>query len=912
MMKNKKLIPVLVILFATLMTAVIGEVLLDNFMERIVYEETVESAVYQLDPLMAVAIRNCDYDDGLLTPTGEDPQIQWSMSPDKALKDMVVRYKSPLSDDCVIEVYCDDGSGFSEENVYRVYSHAGDKETLVPMPRGNYYNLRLDINGEAELDQIYCDASTYVTRDIPGGFRPRRCIAVFLTLFCFAYVIYAYIRYENWRGAIQAYGSFLKTDVFWAFLVSLIAGSFLSIYYHIGAIWSVDDGIRYALHPNLPVILIVFMILYGSMYVVRKRDFALGDWLYKFRWVIGAVLLGVCVLLKLNISSLHEWANYLGGSENGVVLGMSRAIRSDEWAKSIGTTLALSYENYPTFSHIIRAAVTENTLVSGHLALDISAIYRPLTWGYLLFGSAAYGLAFNNSASVILLFLLAFDFFMIVSRNRKLSFAFSCALFFSPFVQWWYAVCVELFISGFALVIAGYHYLTTTSLRKKILSAITAMVFAGNFILILYPAWQVPVAYFLLACLIWIIIDNRKKIKLRWRVDLPIIGGVLVLMAVSALIMYTRSASAIHDMVNTVYPGKVRATDPVPLSVEIYTFQNALSQYTYLFVPGPNPCEAADFISFFPMGILICAFAMIRNKKADVFSIAMMALSVFLGAFAFLPVPDFLRKITMMSYSMSGRIYPWFGFVQVILFIRGVSLLKGGTKWYIGLLAAVLYTGIVIYILQTTSLLAGQILMLSCLGIAVFFILWTAFRAGKDEYNCRAFATVMMVFCLFTAGAVNPIQAGMDEIEKNETIVTIRDIAAKDPDGKWLVDQLGFPYGNAPLLGGAPTINCVNNYPNLELWYKLDPERDDEYAYNRYVSQIIANIVQDEETTLHVGSAADLMDLRVNVNDLAIMEVSYVLTNRPLEEFSTDRVEFTRIASVSMFLIYHVEYMNAE
>lgn len=134
----------------------------------------------------------------------------------------------------------------------------------------------------------------------------------------------------------------------------------------------------------------------------------------------------------------------------------------------------------------------------------------------------------------------------------------------------------------------------------------------------------------------------------------------------------------------------------------------------------------------------------------------------------------------------------------------------------------------------------------------------------------------------------------------------------KDPSGKWLVDSLGFPYGTAPLLGGAPTINCSNYYPNLEMWYKLDPERDDEYAYNRYVTQINVTLIKEGDISLKVGGADDLMDAVLRPEDLEVMDVSYILTNRTLEELSTASVKFIQKAKTSGFYIYHVEYSDAD
>ena len=909
-MKRKSLISLALMILAAVVLAVSCELVLDHFVYQQEKEVVEESAVYQLFPGGEPSYTDCYYKDGVLVSFGIDPQMTWSVSPEVPLADIIIRFSEPLTENCEIQVYYDDtGVGFTAEKALGLYAAAGTTEKVINLERGSYYSLRIDINGTVPLSEIDCDASVVVQKIVPGEFRVKRCIVFFTVLAVMMLLVWLYRKNEKWRDAIRTGKELLISDVVWAVLVSVAFSAYFSMYYHLKDVSSMEEVISCLLHPAWPVLIISFLILYGSLYITKALDIPLGDWLYKKRWYLGGCLLAICVFFNLNISSLHQWAPYLGNTTtNGVLLGESRAIRSDEWVKAIAVVKALSFENYPAFSTLIRATSTENVLIAGHIAWDISAIFRPFTWGFLLLGSASYGLSFNQFGMIIALFLLSFDFFMLVSKNRKLSFAFACVLLFSPFVQWW--TSFDLFISSFALLLAGHKYLTTQSVRTKLICAVVVAVFAGNFTLLMYPAWQIPAAYILLAGLIWIIVSNRKIIKLRLRTDLPIIGGTILFLIVCGIIIYTRSSSAIYEMLNTVYPGTVRSNSPMSISKLAVNYLNMFSQYTAQYVPGPNLSEAADFITFFPIGILLCVYGMIRNRKADVFSIAMISVSAFLAVFAFTDVPEIIRKLTLMSFSMSQRILPWFGFVQIILLFRGVSLLNKGVKWYISIPVSVLFAGAIVYWINASNILAGETLILTGIGVLLFIIVWSALRAGKDERALRTFSTIMVVFSLFTAGMVHPVQIGMAEIEDSEIVKQIQDVTEEDSSGKWLVEGLSFPYGMVPLMGGAPTINCVNNYPNLELWYKLDPERDDEYSYNRYVSQIVTDLITDEETSFSVGWVDDIMMLHLNVNDLKTMEVSYILTNRLLEGFSNESVTFTRVSSASFFIIYRVEYSD--
>lgn len=907
-MKKKKWGITLLIFLIAAVLAVSCELALDRFVDGRTVETERERAVYQLFPNEDTQYIDCVYEDGLLVSLGEDPQMVWSVSHDKPLSDLMVRFSAPIDNDCEIQAYYDDtGAGFTGEKVLLVTAQAYATEAYIPLVRGNYYALRVDINGTVPLSQIDCASSVILIEDKPGDFQMKRCLLILMALAALMLLLYNYHNDNRWHRAIRAYVYFLRSDVLWAFLVSVGISVYFSLYYHLRDIHEWDEGLHQMLHPFWPVLVVVFLVLYGSIRVSRKEGFSLGDWLYKNRWAIGLCLMVLCVTFNLNISSLHEWAAYLGSQDkDGVLVGMSRGIRSDEWVKAIAVLKALGYEHYPVFSNLIRATSTENVLIAGQVAWDISALFRPFSWGFLIFNSTSYGLSFNNFGMIIAFFLLSFDFFMLISQNRRLSFAFACMLLFSPFVQWW--TCFSLIISSFALLLAAHRYLTTESIKIKLLSAVCVIVFAGNFVLSMYPAWQVPLAYFLLAGLIWIIYTYRSQIKLRLKVDLPIIGGALLFLVACGLFIFLRSAPAIHDMLNTVYPGAVRSNAPQSIDKLYVTYLNMFSQYTAQYVPGANLSEAADFLTFFPVGILLCIYAMIRNKKVDVFSVLMILLSAFFAVFTFMDTSETLRKITLMSFSMSQRILPWFGFIQIILLFRGVSLLKTNVKWFIAVPVSALFAWFIVHKISATSVAHGQDLILAGIGAVLFLVIWTALQAGKGRYAMRTFATVMVFFSLFSAGMVHPIQSGMAEIEESGIVIKIHEITEQDPEGKWLVDNLSYPFGMTPLLGGAPTINCVNNYPNLDMWYLLDPERDDEYAYNRYVSQIIATLVQDEDTSCCVGWVDDVMELRLNIRDMHLMNIGYVLTNRALESFSTDTVKFTRVGDEGMFIIYQINY----
>lgn len=121
-----------------------------------------------------------------------------------------------------------------------------------------------------------------------------------------------------------------------------------------------------------------------------------------------------------------------------------------------------------------------------------------------------------------------------------------------------------------------------------------------------------------------------------------------------------------------------------------------------------------------------------------------------------------------------------------------------------------------------------------------------------------------------------------------------------------MVDTLAYPYINLPIVAGAPTINCTNVYPDLERWYQFDPDHSDEDIYNRYAH--ITIYLDAGETRFDYGITPDQFTLWLNPNDLDILDVEYIYTNRNLTSLNTDDISFQLISQVGNQFIYRVSY----
>lgn len=126
---------------------------------------------------------------------------------------------------------------------------------------------------------------------------------------------------------------------------------------------------------------------------------------------------------------------------------------------------------------------------------------------------------------------------------------------------------------------------------------------------------------------------------------------------------------------------------------------------------------------------------------------------------------------------------------------------------------------------------------------------------------------------------------------KNSKILLCRVVKniVKDSDAKdtWIVEGMGFPVINLPMMVGAPTINSTNVYPTLERWHELDPERKYDDIYNRY-AHILVNIVEEEASFELIQ--ADYFILNININYLKKLDAKYILTGNDLDNYSNEYI----------------------
>lgn len=670
----------------------------------------------------------------------------------------------------------------------------------------------------------------------------------------------------------------------------------------------ITERVYMILNVNPVTGVLLAVIFYVALLISVKFGRKILGYGYRYRYLIGVILLVTCVFFEISGSSISMYGDYLGIDVNsrGLLFGTGRGIRMDEWATNTPMALSQYANDFGYFTDIIRGTETDAFIVYGQPVTDLAVVFRPFHWGYL-FLSPAKGLAFFWCGRLIALFLITFEMGMLLTRKNKFwSLMLALLVSFAPLVQWWFAIngLVEMLALGQLFILMVYVFLTTDKWQKRLVASIVAAICGGGYVLVFYPAWQVPLGYIFLGLFVWVVLEYGKKWKPVWKKDGLCLALFLFILVGGLVYIFLKSQDAVSAVLNTVYPGSRSETGGgcflQPLQYGGNLFFSLISDK----LPGIL-CEMTEFYDFSPLGILLALWVIIREKNRDRFLIVMTIICAGLWIYAAIPVPELVAKITLLSFSQAGRTAQVIGFANLLLLVRSVVLIRSRAGRWAAICCGVVLTAM---LLVVNHKIYGEYLpglMLVTVGIALFSGFYLILRWKTPCANLLLGGLICgMLF--YSGGLANPVQKGLDVIYDTDLMHDIEKITEEDSEGKWICDMVGYPMNNYTIMGGASTIDSINVYPDLERWELLDEGGTHEDIYNRYAH--IDTEITNDVTAFQPGAMADSFKIYINKGDLKKLDVTYVLTNRQLEGFSSEEVSFEQISEGNGYRIYRVVY----
>lgn len=668
-------------------------------------------------------------------------------------------------------------------------------------------------------------------------------------------------------------------------------------------------------------------------FALAKWNRAVLGWCYRWRYVLAVAFVAICTIFSLSGSSISILSKYLNGEPGGLLFGIARSIRSDEYMVTMPLTCSQDATGYNVVSDILRATPTSVAIGYGLPSWSLITIFRPSHWCFLLFG-LEHGLGLLWSMRTVSLFLVTFECAQLFTQKDKwLSATAAVIVTFSPNTVWWSSYNFVLYGQG--LVLALWYFLHARKEWVRIACAALIAWLSGCYVMTMYPAWMVPYFYIFAFMGIWVVVGFLKDSEARKRFrPLRAIGTLvafLVLLCVLILLSFQGSWDNIAALSNTVYPGSRFVTGGDGLLYPFYygwSIFGAIDTSIASATITSNICESAGVFGLFPIGIIL-SVVVFKKRGSDLLLCLLLSLQVFFLIFMMVGVPDVIAAVTMMSKVPSNRLLGPCGLVDTVLLVRSVALLstdglkktqpsgdhfkavrlRKGRRAWVAVACAAMGAVLLVVIFRMTVGAAYRMAFLVPTTVVLFAIIYvvvrsvTAANSSYKKWLCLLVASVVLTSGL----AVNPVQQGASILTSSNLACAVKDVLSSDESGGDWIATDSIATQNLVVAAGAPTINCVNSVPDLERWHILDPNGESENVYNRYAHIIIR--LTSEETSF-VLIQPDCFQVNLNYGDMEKLGIKYIVSGSALESQPAYGVSFTEVGSGDGLTIWRVGYSS--
>ncbi len=527
-------------------------------------------------------------------------------------------------------------------------------------------------------------------------------------------------------------------------------------------------------------------------------------------------------------------------------IGKAQEVRRDEWL--IVTPLAMSQATEPNrLSSVnpLHGVYGQNMNVvgmSGAPTLGLEAIAKPASWGFLVFDlrrALAWHWWFPFFSCFFAVWAMLRCWFALDWREAALLATLVPGSAYSVGWSGWPA-----YVSFFPVLAAWAAERLFLAERKRS-AALWGLVLgwaAAGFVLVLYPGWQIPLAYLigLLTLARW------WQMRSRLHSGVAQVFGVTlaVLLAGTLLAAWWNDAQeAVRALGQTVYPGQ-RSME-LGGYVEPWHLSKGVANLVTLYESSQwsIPSDAAGSLYLLaPLAVMTLLHLFIR-RSLDVLVVVLWSFTAFVLVHMFVGIPAWLARTTLWGKVPAFRLDVVLVLVQVFLlgyFLQGAPALRqwadGSRTRAAALQGAAAATAIGFAWFNWHCLSMMPVPMQDWLNPAVLALAlsgagWLAYLLVRGQvWNAVA---ISAVWTLAVSLPFNPLQqaprhvqlvAELSSVLKRPDSGAPRHVAVVNED-LWV--------GALPVVG----VGVVNSFfydPPLRFWRDLDPEGRLDQVYNRY------------------------------------------------------------------------------
>lgn len=591
------------------------------------------------------------------------------------------------------------------------------------------------------------------------------------------------------------------------------------------------------------------------------------------------VITALFILTALRISgtSIGIYDYFFGlPKDSSFVQGDPRGIRSDEWLVMTQLTLAQEKNDYKTVNDNIGDG-KDVSLIADVPYVDWSMIFKPqnLSFFVLPFENAfAFKWWFLLSAMLLSIYFFALRF---LKEKYLISSLIAVAFSFTPFIFWWYQTITIMPIVwallGILIVIRifdnkPFKLLKNTPRPLLITQSLLALLLTYvlvSFALLLYPAFQIIIAIaaglFVVGYFLNIFFETTKKKRkdLIKTVAFVVTGGVLAV-AIVGVFLASR-LDTIHDIANTVYPGKRDVASGQFNKNYLFNFlgftQFSLEDDKLQGGLPNNQSESSTFmllsVVFFVPTIALTTWYYVKKRKVDWILVGIIVCNLIFIGHLILPWFTPIAKLLLLNTVPQIRLFIGFGVLAIINLVYILYFIDKhrrdfpkATKWYYLGYSGLFFAGCIL-----AALLAERYFPLAITSTKWIVLAAAIYALGIILILTKWRAIGLAVICLFgyaSVDTVQPLYAGLSPVYKGE--LTQKIARHSGPDAVWgATDQLYLE--NLPVVAGAKSIGGTQLYPDNKFWDSVD-DHDTDQIYNRYAHVMITTT---QETPLHLVQA---------------------------------------------------------
>ncbi|HEX4631891.1 MAG TPA: hypothetical protein VH188_13110 [Chthoniobacterales bacterium] len=556
----------------------------------------------------------------------------------------------------------------------------------------------------------------------------------------------------------------------------------------------------------------------------------------RFLLVCG-LLFVLAFAFRLNGSSTLIWQGVLNDQRNpgGLVAGAPESVRSDEWLVWTPALIAQANRGFPVENPSLGAG--RAPFLYSLPVRHYSMVFRPQLYGFFLF-DLEWGYSWYWNVKIFGLLISMFLLLWTLSRNSGLALFGSLWLFFSNYIQWWFScppMLPEMLSSWALAMVAVLFLIQPRTLAQRIAASVVLLISSVNFVLCLYPPFQIPLAFLGLAIVVTSVVRGyRISIRANWG-GLVCLAATLAVAAIALVPFFVELQPTLNLLSTTSYPGQRRSHGGQ------LTWMQAFSGVMNFFNTEQAFPEKLDqpngAANFFPLWIpvLACtARSLIREPRKHATAIATLAVLVVLSLYALCPWPDWLCKITLLSFCTEERLLLTVGVANILFVVLTWPLLRQqiaamSARYFLAVVGA---WGclICLYLWEAEPsnpvfLVPWRILMFFGLAIGLVILLL--------KTPNKIFAATFIGVLALSNGLVNPVMSGLRPIVAATPARAIQNLIREHPTAAWAAYESN-QHSEFLMAMGADVVSGVKTVPDLDFCRRLDPEGHFDSVYNRY------------------------------------------------------------------------------